>query len=122
MSAWAFRRGRCRLGHAQEDQETFDRGAGLRPLSPAVAVVGTRPGGALACRPERTRGGPALGPPRLDGSKRPAFRAEQGPRSRRRDAGTATKAGPQLRERLKQRGPDRAPNPNLVLARRSRGP
>src|SRR4051794_25859705 len=50
------------------------------------------------------------------------FRAEQGPRSRRRDARTTTKAGPQLRERLRQRGPDRAPNPTLVLARRSRVP
>lgn len=41
------------LGHAQDDQETFDPGAGLRPLSPAVAVVGTRPDGAIACRPGR---------------------------------------------------------------------
>jgi hypothetical protein len=55
-------------------------------------------------------------------ARRPAIRAEQGPRSRRRDARPTTKAGPQLRERLKQRGPDRAPNPNLVLAQRSRVP
>ena len=41
------------LGRALEDQETFDPGAGLRPLSPAGAVVGARPDGALACRPSR---------------------------------------------------------------------
>jgi hypothetical protein len=35
--------------------------------------------GASVGRPERTRGGPALGPQRLDGSERPAFRAKEGP-------------------------------------------
>jgi hypothetical protein len=37
-------------------QETVDRGPGLRPLSPAVAVVRTRRDGALACRPGRASG------------------------------------------------------------------
>jgi hypothetical protein len=36
-------------------------GAGVRPLSPAVAVVGTRPDGALACRPQQARPRPVLG-------------------------------------------------------------
>ncbi len=41
------------LGEAWDDQERVDPGPGLRPLSPAVAVVRTRPDGALACRPFR---------------------------------------------------------------------
>jgi hypothetical protein len=41
--------GESPLGNSQEDQETFDAG---RRFAPAVAVVGTRPDGALACRPE----------------------------------------------------------------------
>jgi hypothetical protein len=36
-------------------------GPGLRPLSPAVAVVRARPDSALACRPEQARGGAAVG-------------------------------------------------------------
>ena len=51
MPGWTSRWGRGPLGHALDDQETFDPGRRLRPLSPAVAVVGTRPDGALACRP-----------------------------------------------------------------------
>jgi hypothetical protein len=45
------------LGHAQDDQETVDRGPGFRPLSPAVAVVGMRPDGALASRLLQVSGG-----------------------------------------------------------------
>ena len=50
MPGWTSRWGRGSLGHTQDDHETFDRG---RRCAPAVAVVGTRPGGALACRRER---------------------------------------------------------------------
>ena len=60
VHGWASRWGRSPLGDAQDDQETSAAAAGLRSLSPAVAVVGTRPDGALACRPMRAlaaRGG-----------------------------------------------------------------
>ena len=50
MPGRTSRWGRGLLGHTQDDHETFDRG---RRCAPAVAVVGTRTGGALACRPER---------------------------------------------------------------------
>jgi hypothetical protein len=42
--------GRGPLGDAEDHQETVDPRLGLRPLSPAVAVIRTRPDGALACR------------------------------------------------------------------------
>jgi hypothetical protein len=54
MPGWTCRWGRGPVGHAQEDQETFDPGRRLHPLSPAIAGVGTRPDRALACRPERS--------------------------------------------------------------------
>jgi hypothetical protein len=41
------------LGHAHDDQETFNPGRRLAPASPAVAVVGMSPDGALARRPLR---------------------------------------------------------------------
>jgi hypothetical protein len=41
------------LGDAPTIKRRSTPAAGLRSLSPAVAVVGTRPDGALACRPER---------------------------------------------------------------------
>jgi hypothetical protein len=53
VHGWASRWGRGPLGDAQADLETVDPGPGLRPLSPAVAVVRTRPDGALACRPKQ---------------------------------------------------------------------
>jgi hypothetical protein len=51
MPGWASRWGRGPLGNTQDDQETFDPGRRFAPLSPAVAVVGAGPDGALACRP-----------------------------------------------------------------------
>ena len=50
MPGRTSRWGRGSLGHTQDDHQTFDRG---RRCARAVAVVGTRTGGALACRPER---------------------------------------------------------------------
>jgi hypothetical protein len=41
------------LGNSQDDQETFHAG---RRFAPAVAVVGTRPDDAPACRPKRAYG------------------------------------------------------------------
>jgi hypothetical protein len=61
MPGWTSRWGRGPRGQAQDDQETFEPGAGVRSLSPAVAVVGSRPDGALACRPQQARRGPGLG-------------------------------------------------------------
>jgi hypothetical protein len=69
---------------APDAQETSDPGAGLRPLSPVVAVVDARPDSALADRPEQVRPRPTLG--RLhsaeSGCVAPCF---PGPRRWRRD-------------------------------------
>jgi hypothetical protein len=45
--------GRGPLSHAQDDLETVDPGRRFAPAFARVAVVGTRPDGALACRPKR---------------------------------------------------------------------
>jgi hypothetical protein len=53
--------GRGPLGDAEDHQETVDPRLGLRPLSPAVAVIRTRPDGALACRRQQARTRRTLG-------------------------------------------------------------
>jgi hypothetical protein len=57
MPGWTSRWGRGPLRHAQDDQETVDPGRRFAPAFARVAVVGTRPDGALACRPQRASGG-----------------------------------------------------------------
>jgi hypothetical protein len=59
MPGRTSRWGRGSLGHTQDDHQTFDRG---RRCARAVAVVGTRTGGALACRPKRASARPVETP------------------------------------------------------------
>ena len=61
MPGWASRWGRGPLGHAQDIKRRSNAAAGLRSLSPALAVVDTGPDGALACRPQRKRPGELCG-------------------------------------------------------------
>jgi hypothetical protein len=53
MPGWASQWGRVRSATLRTIQRRSVPGVGLRPLSPAVAVVGTRADSALACRPLR---------------------------------------------------------------------
>ena len=53
MPGWTRRWGRGSLGHTMTITRRSTVAAGWRSLLPAVAVVRTRPDGALACRPSR---------------------------------------------------------------------
>ena len=79
--------GRGSLGHAQDDQGSSTVAAGLRSLSPAVAVVGTHPGRRSHLVRVRRRAGP-----RRDHIARPRPRAAAGTARARAEQ----HAGPQL--------------------------